>query len=162
MADVLVSADIRGINSHGLSRLKKYIDRINLGLISRESEIHITRQVHNTILIDANTSLGQVTAYESMKLAIKTAKEYGSSIVATGNANHFGIAARENLIGIVTTNTSPLMTPFGGKYGMLGTNPISVAIPVSKYNDIVIDMATSEAPIGKIEVAQREKQKNST
>lgn len=163
VGDVLVAADIRGISSHGLSRLKKYLDRIKLGLIAKESNLITESQKAGNVLLNSNNSLGQVVAVDAMEMAIELAKEHGNSVIAAGHSNHFGIAAyytmmaaKEDLIGIVTTNTSPLMAPFGGKSPMLGTNPISVAVPADQYEDIVIDMATSEVAIGKIEVAQRE------
>jgi len=166
VADVLVSADVRGIKSHGLSRLKKYLDRINQGLIERTPQLTEISHKGNALLLDGHNSLGQITAVQSMTKAIDLAKEYGTSVVATGNSNHFGIAAyysmmasKAGMIGFVCTNTSPLMAPFGGKKAMLGTNPFTVAIPADKHHDIVLDLATSQVARGKIEVAAREGQK---
>lgn len=165
VAAVLVSADVRGIKSHGLSRLKKYLDRINQGLIDRKPKLTVVSEKRNILLLDGHNSLGQITAVEAMSKAIDLAKEYGTSVVATGNSNHFGIAAyysmmasTEGMIGFVCTNTSPLMAPFGGKKAMLGTNPFTVAIPANRHHDIVLDLATSQVARGKIEVAAREGQ----
>lgn len=165
VADVLVAADLRGIKSHGLSRLERYVTRINLGLIERYHALTEVTRNTNSVLLDGNNSLGQISGVEAMELAINLAKEHGSGIVSTGNSNHFGIAAyysmmasKEGLIGFVCTNTSPLMAPFGGKEAVLGTNPFTVAVPAGKYDDIVLDLATSQVARGKIEVAAREGQ----
>lgn len=163
VADVLAAADVRGTKTHGLSRIQKYIERVSQGLIEPKGKLEEVQSKNNIVLFNGNNTLGQVAGYHAMNKAIELAKEFGVGIVGTGNTNHFGIgafysmmASSQNLIGFVCTNTSPLMAPFGGKDAMLGTNPFSVAIPSNKYDDIVLDLATSEVARGKIEVAARE------
>lgn len=166
VSDVLVSADLRGIKSHGLARLPIYVKRLQEGLINKKPNIKAIKENKGVALLDGDNGLGQVVSSTAMKKCIDLAKEYGFSIVGLKNSNHFGIAAyysmmasENDLIGFVATNTSPLMAPFGGCEAMLGTNPFTVSIPAGKEADIVLDMATSLVPRGKIEVSKRNGQK---
>lgn len=162
ISDILIAADLRGISSHGIARLPIYAKRIELGLINPKSKIKILKENQTSALIDADNGMGHIAAYKAMSLCIEKAKIIGMASVAVKNSNHFGInayytmmATKENLIGMAFTNTSPLMAPFGGRERLLGSNPLSIAIPSGKEPDIVIDMATSVAARGKLEVAVR-------
>ncbi len=166
VGDVLVSADLRGIASHGIARLPIYIKRLQEGLINKNPNLKVLREDRGVLLLDGDNGLGQVASSIAMKKCIDRSKEYGFSIVGLKNSNHFGIAAyysmmasENDLVGFVATNTSPLMAPFGGCEAMLGTNPFTVSIPAGKEADIVLDMATSLVPRGKIEVSRRNGQK---
>lgn len=166
VSDILITADLRGISSHGIARLPIYAKRIELGLINPKPGIKILKENHTSALLDADNGMGHIAAYEAMNLCIKKAKIAGIASIAVKNSNHFGInayytmmAAKENLIGIAFTNTSPLMAPFGGRERLLGSNPLSIAIPSGKEPDIVVDMATSVVPRGKLEVAERKGEK---
>lgn len=163
VADVLVAADMRGIKSHGIARLPIYVKRLQEGLINKNPDIKPIKESKGVALIDGDNGLGQVASGIAMEKCIELAKEYGISVVGLRNSNHFGIASyysmmasESDLIGFVATNTSPLMAPFGGREAMLGTNPFAVAIPANEEADIVLDMATSLVPRGKIEVFERE------
>lgn len=165
IADILVSADLRGISSHGIGRLPVYSKRIDLGLIKKDPEIKVKDIGPAVSIVDGDNGMGQLATMIGTKECIKKAKEFGVSVVGINNTNHFGIAAyysmlmsKEGLIGIVMTNTSPLMAPFGGIEAKLGSNPITVAIPTNEEPDIVLDMATSNAARGKLEVAMRNNQ----
>lgn len=166
IAEVLVEADLRGIESHGAARLPIYVRRAKAGLINKKPEIRVVSESANMALIDADNGFGHVAGKFAMKKCINKAKENDIAIVGVKNTNHFGIGAyyamialQEDLIGFVATNTSPLMAPFGGCTALLGTNPFSVAIPAGEEAPIVLDMATSLVPRGKIEVYQRKGQK---
>ena len=165
-AHILAQADLRGIDSHGVARLPIYVKRIRLGLINKEPEIKIVGENAGLAVVDGDNGLGQVVANHAMKLCLRKARENGVSFVAVKNSNHFGIGAyyammalEEDMIGIVGTNTSPLMAPFGGKEPLLGTNPIAVAVPTKEEHPVVLDMATSLVPRGKIEIYARKGEK---
>lgn len=159
-ADVLVSADLRGISSHGVIRLHSYYgDRLKSGLIDPTSPIKTLTESPATLALDGSNGLGQVVAYRAMSRCIEMADDAGIAITTVRNSNHFGIAGYyammalpQDMIGISLTNSQPLVAPTFGLQRTLGTNPISVAIPAGKEKPYVLDMATSIAPIGKVTV----------
>lgn len=160
-ADVLVRADLRGIESHGVARLRRYVDGIKNGVVKTRPNIKVVKETPVTALIDGDFGLGQVVAYRAMKLAIEKAKKNYVGFVGVKNSNHYGIAGyfammavKEDLIGLALTNTRPLVAPTWGMQKVIGTNPIAIAIP-TKEEPYVLDMATSVAPVGKLEVATR-------
>lgn len=161
-ADVLVSADLRGIDSHGVARLSGYVRLYEKQRANMQPKWRIIHETPSTATIDADNGLGLVVAPQAMNIAVEKARLAGTGWVAIQNSNHFGIAAYhamkalpENMIGIAMTNASPLVAPTYSKERMLGTNPICVAFPSKKYKPVVIDMATSAAANGKLEIAQR-------
>ncbi|MCC7298326.1 MAG: Ldh family oxidoreductase [Bacteroidia bacterium] len=161
-ANVLITADLRGIDSHGVARLSGYLRLIDKGRINPKPNIKIIRETPSTGTIDADAAVGLVSAEYAMKLAIEKANNCGSGWIAIKNSNHFGIAAKHsmmalehNMIGFSVTNASPLVTPALGAERMLGTNPICVAIPAGQEPAFVLDMATSAASNGKLEIAER-------
>ncbi len=163
-SDVLIQADLRGIDSHGVARLSGYLRLWQKGRINAQPNIKIKRQTASTATLDGDAGLGLVVAPRAMDLAIEKAKICGSGWVAVGNSNHFGIAAYHamkalefDMIGHALTNASPLVAPTFSKERLLGTNPICYAIPAGKFEPVVIDMATSAAANGKLEIAQRKK-----
>lgn len=160
--DVLIKADARGIDSHGIARLIGYVRLWEKGRINSRPDIKIIHETPTTATIDGDAGLGLVVAPFAMEIAIKKAELYGSGWVSVKNSNHFGIAAyhsllavEKNMIGLAMTNASPLVAPTFSKERMLGTNPICYAFPAGKYPPIIIDMATSAAANGKLEIAQR-------
>lgn len=161
-ADVLIAADLRGIDSHGVARLSGYVRLYEANRANMNAKHKIIYETPSTATIDADQGLGLVVAPKAMDLAIEKAKNVGTGWVAIQNSNHFGIAAYHamkalpnNMIGIAMTNASPLVAPSYSKQRMLGTNPICYAFPAGKHLPIVIDMATSAAANGKLEIAQR-------
>ncbi|MGI6574862.1 MAG: Ldh family oxidoreductase [bacterium] len=161
-ADILAAADLRGIDSHGVARLDIYAKRLKLGLMKKTPEVKIVEERGGAVVIDGDNGLGQVVAYQAMKTCIEKAKQNGVATVLVRNSNHFGIGAyyammalEEDMIGMVFTNSSPLMAPFGGKEAHIGTNPMAFAIPAGEQLPIVLDMATSLVPRGKIEIYSR-------
>lgn len=162
-AEAILSADLRGVESHGILRFPTYVKRIKLGLIKAKPNIRVLRESKTMALLDADSGLGQVSAKRAMELCIGKAKESDVAIVGVRNSNHVGIGAhyammalKENMIGVFATNTAALMAPYGGCEPILGTNPFAIAIPAGEEMPIVLDMSTSVVPRGKIEVALRE------
>ena len=160
-ADVLVKADLRGIESHGVARLRRYVDGIKNGVVKPRPDIRVVKETPVTALVDGDYGLGQVIGYKAMKIAIEKAKKGYVGLVGVKHSNHFGIAGyyammavEEDLIGLTITNTRPLVAPTWGMEKIIGTNPIAVAVP-TKGEPYVLDMATSVAPVGKLEVATR-------
>lgn len=161
-ADVLVSADLRGVDSHGVARLSGYIRLHEKNRLNATPKITTTHETPSTAVVDGDLGLGLVVGPHSMKLAIEKAKNVGSGWVAVKNSNHYGIAGyhammalEEDCIGISLTNASPLVSPTFSKERLLGTNPISIAIPTKNQPPFVLDMATTTAANGKLEVLQR-------
>jgi len=162
MADVLITSDLRGIDTHGIQRLKMYYDRIKNGIYNKRTKIKIIKKTPTTAVIDGNFGLGPVIAYKSMKIAIKKAKKYGFGSVATRNSTHFGIAGyyslmaiKEGMIGITTTNARPMVPPTFGVEPLLGTNPLTMGAPTDEKFPFLIDCATSIIQRGKLEVYNR-------
>lgn len=161
-ADVLIASDRRGIDSHGVARLSRYVNGIKNGEIKIKPDIKIVNETITTAVIDGDAGLGQVVGYFAMEHCIKKAKDTGIAFVAVRNSNHYGIAGyyammalKEDMIGISMTNSAPLVVPTFGSEIVIGTNPIAVAVPAGEDMPFVFDGATSTAPRGKIEVYDR-------
>lgn len=162
-ADVLLSADLRGINSHGVIRLRSYYgDRLEKGLIDADSPIKTMTETPSTLALDGGNGLGPVVAYRAMSRCIEMADETGLAVTTVRNSNHFGIAGYyammalpEDMIGVSLTNAQPLVPPTFGISRVLGTNPIAVAVPTGEEKSFVLDMATSIVPLGKISVYEK-------
>jgi len=161
-ADVLITSDLRGIESHGIQRMKMYYDRIKDGIYNPKTKFKITNEGPTTAVIDGGIGMGPVTAYNAMKLAIEKAKNYGLGAVAVRNSTHFGIAGyyslmaiKEGMIGIAVTNARPSIPPTFGVEPMLGTNPLTAGTPTDEDFPFLIDCATSIIQRGKVEVYDR-------
>jgi LDH2 family malate/lactate/ureidoglycolate dehydrogenase len=163
-AEVLISSDLRGIESHGVQRLKMNYDRIKSGIQSPVTKIRIVKETPTTARIDAGHGMGHVAGYRAMEMAIKKAKKYGTGAVSVGNSTHFGIAGyysmmatKEGLIGITVSNARPAIPPTFGVEPMMGTNPLTIGIPTDEEFPFLIDCATSITQRGKIELLSRTK-----
>jgi L-2-hydroxycarboxylate dehydrogenase (NAD+) len=161
-ADVLIAADLRGIESHGVGRLKYYYDRIKAGRQVTRTEVEVVKETETTAVLDGHHGMGHVIAHRAMRLAMDKARKYGLGAVAVRNSTHFGIAgyyallaAREGLIGLCVTNARPATAPTFGTEPMLGTNPIAFAAPSDMPFPFCFDGATSIIQRGKVEVAMR-------
>ncbi len=162
-ADVLVTADLRGIESHGVARVRRYVDGIRNGVMVVNPVTKVVVETPVTATIDAGGGLGQPVSYRAMETAIKKAKQSGAGFVTVRNSNHYGIAGyyammalKEDCIGMSMTNAEMLVVPTFGRDAVLGTNPIAVAAPAGKEKPYVLDMATSTVPRGKVEVYDRQ------
>jgi L-2-hydroxycarboxylate dehydrogenase (NAD+) len=162
-ADVLITADKRGIDSHGIGRLKPiYYDRIRAGIQKPVTNFEIIREVPATAVIDGHDGMGHVIAKKAMAMAIEKAKKYGLGMVAVRNSTHYGIAGyyalmavEAGMIGITGTNARPSIAPTFGVENMLGTNPLTFGMPTDEEFPFVLDCATSITQRGKIEVYER-------
>jgi L-2-hydroxycarboxylate dehydrogenase (NAD+) len=135
-ADVLVKADLRGIDSHGVARLHTYFDMLMLGRINPKPTIKVVREKASVATVDGDNGLGLVVGPKANVIAIEKAEKYGSGWVSVCNTNHFGIAGyyplqaiERDLIGWAMTNSTKLVAPLWGAERMLGTNPIAIAFP---------------------------------
>uniref|UniRef100_A0A0K0F4C4 Malate dehydrogenase n=1 Tax=Strongyloides venezuelensis TaxID=75913 RepID=A0A0K0F4C4_STRVS len=162
LADVLVKGDNRGHYSHGINRLEMYMRDVKKGACKGKGEPKILNDFGATAWVDGNNLLGPVVGNFCTDLAIQKAKNFGIGLVSAKGSNHYGIAGyytlkclENNMIGISMTNTSPLMFPTRSGKTALGTNPISVAAKGNDDDSFVLDMATTTAAIGKIELAKR-------
>jgi LDH2 family malate/lactate/ureidoglycolate dehydrogenase len=161
-AEVLIASDLRGIESHGIGRLKVYYDRIRAGVQLVKTELEIVQETKTTALVDGHHGMGAVIASRSMRLAMDKARQYGLGAVAVRNSTHFGIAgyyalmaAQEGMMGLALTNARPVIPPTFGAEPMLGTNPIAFAAPSDAGFPFCFDAATSTVSRGKIEVLAR-------
>ncbi|MFX0188266.1 MAG: Ldh family oxidoreductase [Candidatus Hodarchaeota archaeon] len=162
IADVLITSDLRGIDSHGIQRCKMYYDRIKEGIYETKTEIDIIKESPTTALLDGGCGMGHVIAYKAMKMAIEKAKIHGVGAIAVRNSTHFGIAGyyslmaiKEGMIGIAVTNARPSIPPTFGVEPMLGTNPLTAGAPTDENFPFLIDCATSIVQRGKVEVYNR-------
>lgn len=165
ITDVLLLADLFGIESHGIQRLVLYYSGIRSGNIKVDSEMKIVKETPVSVLVDGNGGMGQLISKKSMNIAIEKAKKTGIGIAIVKNSNHFGIAGyyarmaeKEGLLGISMTNTRAIVLPTYGKQQILGTNPIAISMP-AKPMPFLLDMATSVITRGKIEVYNKNKEK---
>ena len=159
---VLLSADLRGIDSHGVARLSGYVRLWEAGRINTMAKPAVVHETPSTAVVDGDSGLGLVVAPFAMQVAIDKAKNAGTGWVSVKNSNHFGIAGYHammalagDMIGIAMTNASALVAPTFSIERMLGTNPIAVAIPAGEQPPFVADMATTTAANGKLEILQR-------
>ena len=161
-AGSLLSADLRGVDSHGVARLSGYVRLWDAARINARPDIKIIHETPGTAVVDGGSGLGLVVAPFAMKVAIEKAKLVGTGWVSVQNSNHFGIAGYhammalpEDMIGIAMTNASALVAPTFSTEKLLGTNPIAVAIPAGRQAPFVADFATTTAANGKLEMLQR-------
>ncbi|MGB9867533.1 MAG: Ldh family oxidoreductase [Bacillota bacterium] len=166
VADTMVKADLRGVNSHGVARLPSYVRRVRAGLMSPNTQVTVVRETQSTLLIDGGNGFGQVAAYWTVRKLIQKARSSGVAAGGIRNTNHYGMGAyyavmptEHDMIGLAVSNAPPAMAPIGGSKAMLGTNPLSVAAPCGKWPAVVLDMATSLVSRGKIRLAAIEGKK---
>jgi len=159
---VLLSADLRGIDSHGIARLSGYVRLWEAKRVNATPLLKIIHETPSTAVVDADSALGLVAGPFAMEVAIEKAKNVGTGWVSVQNSNHYGIAAahammalENDMIGISMTNASPLVAPTFSIQKMLGTNPICVAVPAANQPPFVADLATTTAANGKLEILQR-------
>ncbi|HXJ59719.1 MAG TPA: Ldh family oxidoreductase [Verrucomicrobiae bacterium] len=165
-ADNLVFANLRGVDSHGVIRLKVYVDRLHAGGFNAAAQARVIAEDAATALLDGGGGMGQAAAVAAMDLAIAKAAQSGAGWVSCRNSNHFGAAAfyalraiDRGMIGFAATNSGPTMAPTGGCEARLGNNAFAIAIPAHPHPPVVLDMATGAVAWGKIFVAQQKKQK---
>lgn len=161
--DTLLAAELRGVRTHGLTHMRDYCKRMSLGTLTNGDTMEFALTSPSTLVVDAKFAMGTVAANRVMDRCIQQAKQSGACFASVHNGCHYGLgayypmkAAKAGMIGISLTNTSPLVSPIGGAEPLLGTNPISIAIPARRHPDLVLDMATSTVAKGKISLALKE------
>jgi L-2-hydroxycarboxylate dehydrogenase (NAD+) len=161
-SDVLVSADARGIDSHGVARLAGYVRLFDNGRLNTKPQVKVLHETPSTATLDGDRGLGLIVAPKAMEIACEKATLAGSGWVAVQNSNHFGIAGYHamkalptQMIGWAMTHAAPLVTPTFSKEKLLGTNPIAVAIPANQEPAFVADFASTAVAYGKLEILQR-------
>ncbi len=161
ITDVLLTADLYGIESHGIQRLIRYHKEIEAGFVDINAKPEIVFETPLTAVIEGHDAMGQILSRNSMNLAIDKAKKSGIGIVTVRNSNHFGIAgyyskmaADADLIGITMTNSEAIMVPTYARQAMLGTNPIAFSMPAYP-TPFLFDAATTVIPRGKLEVYKK-------
>ena len=162
-ADVLTVADLRGVDSHGVSNmLRSYLGGYQRGEINPRPEIRIVRETASTASLDSDRGLGIIVTPKAMEIAIEKARQSGVGMVTVGNSRHLGMASyhamlalEHDMIGVCMTSAPPRMVPTFGAEPRLGTNPIAVAVPARNEPPFVFDAATSSVAQNKIEIARR-------
>ena len=161
---VMVETDLTGIDSHGVGMIPGYQKKKEEGRINPRPNIRIEREKASVALIDADRGLGHPPSVMAMELAIAKAKKTGIGVVGVHNSNHFGaagyysqLAARNGVIGMAMTASSPIAVPTFGREPMFGTNPIAFAAPAARNKPFSLDMATTTVAFGKINIARRAK-----
>jgi L-2-hydroxycarboxylate dehydrogenase (NAD+) len=162
-ADVLVTADLTGHESHGVARLEgMYVRPVQTGRIRVDAKLTTLRETAATLVLDADNGLGQPATKYAMDLCIAKAREAGTCVAVVRHSNHYGIAGyypmmavAQDMIGVCCTTAGALVVPTGGRTMMLGTNPLAFAAPARRNRPFMLDMATSVVPIGKVEVKAR-------
>ncbi len=166
VVDILISSDLRGIESHGIGRLKMYLDFIKAGVQNPVTNLKVVKESPGTAVIDGQFGMGHVISYRAMEMAVNKAKQTGVGAVAVRNSTHFGIcgyyplmAIKENMAGLAFTNARPSVVPTFGIDPMFGTNPIGFGVPTDEDCPFLLDMATSIGQRGKVEVYERQGKK---
>lgn len=164
-AESLLSADLSGVDSHGVARLSGYVRLWEVQRVNPKPDMRIVHETPSTATFDGDAGLGLVVAPTAMAIAIEKARQAGTGWVAIRNSNHFGIAGHHaamalphDMIGIALTNASALVSPALSKERMLGTNPIAMAIPAGEEPPFLADFATTTAANGKLEILQRKQE----
>ena len=158
IAEVVLAADLSGIESHGVQRMVRYAHEVTSGMVDVHAKPEITHETPISAVMDAHNAMGQLVGRQAMRLAISKAKACGCGMVEVRNSNHYGIAGfytemamREDLMGLCMTNTEEIMVPVYGKQPMIGTNPIALSMPADPI-PFLFDCATTVVPRGKFEV----------
>ena len=161
-AAVLVAADARGIPSHGVARLHRYVNGLRTGLVLPDAPVEVVVDTPSSIVLDAHGAMGAPVGVRAMECVIDKARSNGAAFGCVRDSNHFGIAGYyammappEDMLGIAMTNTAALSVPTFGRQVMFGTNPLAFAAPADKERAFVLDMSTSVVTRGKIEVYDR-------
>jgi LDH2 family malate/lactate/ureidoglycolate dehydrogenase len=165
VAEILVQADMRGTDTHGVHLLTLLPDRVEAGMIQIPTNLKVIKEGETTTLIDGGNGLGQLAVHRAMMISIQKAKKFGLGCSLVRNTNNIGslisytlMAAQEGMIGIVMSNAAAAMSPWGGTEAFFGTNPISIAVPGGAEGSVALDMSSSVVARGKIRLAERTKE----
>jgi LDH2 family malate/lactate/ureidoglycolate dehydrogenase len=160
VADLLVRADLRGVETHGVTRLPIYIQRLQKGYVRKECKLTAVRDKGPTAFLEAHGSMGHIAAYMGMEKAVAKAEEFGIGWVSVKDSGHFGVAGlfpmlalRKDFIGYIVSNSAPMMFPFGGRERIIGNNPLAYAVPAGRRPPVVLDFSQSVVASGKLILA---------
>ncbi|KAH0552842.1 hypothetical protein GP486_006956 [Trichoglossum hirsutum] len=166
VAQCLVQADLRGVDTHGINRIPSYLARIRQGVLDPKASPELVQITPVVAQIDGRNSFGFLSAHMGMAHAVEMAKEFGIGMVSVKNSNHFGMAAsfvlraiEADMMSLVFTNSSPALPVWGGKEKLMGVSPIACGAPAGKGRPFVLDMAPSVAARGKVHKAMRRREK---
>jgi LDH2 family malate/lactate/ureidoglycolate dehydrogenase len=157
VADLLVRSDLRGVETHGVTRLPIYIQRLQKGYVRKEAQIAVVKEKGPTAFLNAQGSMGHLSAFRGMEKAIQKAEEHGMGWVSVKDSGHFGVAGlfpmmalKKDFIGYIVSNSAPMMFPWGGKQRIVGNNPLAYAFPADKCQPVVLDFSLSVVSSGKL------------
>ena len=166
VAENLLFANLRGLDTHGVMRLPTYLKRVELGLANKDARPKVVNEGETYAVVDGENGLGPIAGKLAMEIAIEKAKKAAVGITFVRNSQHYGscafytmMAMEQGMVGFSTCNTSPLMAPTGGKKRLIGNNPISFAAPTPEGMTFVLDIALSNVAGGKIMLAEKNGQK---
>ena len=166
VADLLARSNLHGVESHGVTRLPIYIQRLQKGYVRAESKMTYIKDKGPVAFVEAHGSMGHVVAYKAVQRAIEKAEEYGIGWISVKDSGHFGVtglfpmmAADKDLIGYVCSNSAPMMAPFGGRERIIGNNPLSYAFPTGQYPTVVVDFSCSVVSSGKLILSRKKGEK---
>ncbi len=166
VADFLARADLRGVETHGVTRLPIYIQRLQKGYVRKECKLTAIKDRGPIAFLEAHGSMGHVAAYRGMEKAISKAEEYGMGWVSVKDSGHFGVAGlfpmmalQKDFIGYVVSNSAPMMFPWGGKERIIGNNPMAYAIPTDQCPPVVLDFSLSVVSSGKLILTRKKGEK---
>lgn len=163
LVEALIEADLRGVHTHGVARLGMYLERVKQGVLNPAAKVKVLNDAGAVAVVDGDNGFGPVVGRHALNLAITKAKDYGVGVVGARHSNHLGAlgviavhATYHHMIGIVFTNTSPVMAPWGGYKPILGNNPFAIAVPRKDEEPLVLDLSLSKTARGNIILAARE------
>ncbi len=166
IADLLVRSDLRGVETHGVTRLPIYIQRLQKGYVRKECQLTTIKDKGPTAFLEAHGSMGHIVAFRAMQRAIEKAEEYGIGWVSVKDSGHFGVAGlfpmmalKKDFIGYIVSNSAPMMFPVGGRERIIGNNPMAYAIPADQYPPVVLDFSLGVVSAGKLILARKKGEK---
>ncbi len=166
VADLLVRADLRGMETHGVTRLPIYIQRLQRGYVRKEASLSVVKEKGPTAFLDAHGSMGHISAFRGMEKAIEKAEQHGLGWVSVRDSGHFGVAGlfpmmalRKDFIGYTLSSSAPMMFPWGGRDRIIGNNPLAYAFPADHYQPIVLDFSLSVVSSGKLILCRKKGEK---
>ena len=166
VADLLTRSDLRGVETHGVTRLPIYIQRLQKGYVRARCQLTDVREKGPTAFVEAHGSMGHVAAYRCMERAIAKAEEYGIGWVSAKDSGHFGVAGlfplmaiKKDFIGYIVSNSAPMMFPWGGRERIIGNNPLAYAFPAGKYQPVVLDFSLGVVSSGKLILCRKKGEK---
>jgi LDH2 family malate/lactate/ureidoglycolate dehydrogenase len=166
VADLLTRSDLRGVETHGVTRLPIYIQRLQKGYVRAKCQLTVVKEKGPAAFLDAHGSMGHIAAHRGMEKAIQKAEDHGIGWVSVKDSGHFGVAGlfpmmalKKDFIGYIVSNSAPMMAPWGGRERIIGNNPLSYAFPTDQYPPVILDFSCSVVSSGKLILARKKGEK---